>query len=45
MTNPPCSDPIWSPTGEDAIMDETIAVLERRNIIGILSGTQDEVLR
>lgn len=45
MTNPPCSDPIWSPKGKDAIMKETIAVLERRNIFGVLSGTPDEVRR
>lgn len=46
MTKPPCADPIWSPTGDDdAMMEQTIAVLERRNIIGVLSGRPDEVLR
>ena len=45
MTKPPCSDPIWSPTGMTAMMEQTIAVLERRNIIGVLTGAQDEVLR
>lgn len=45
MTNPPCSDPIWSPAGKTAMMEQTIAVLERRNIIGVLTGAQDDVLR
>lgn len=45
MTNPPCSDPIWSPTETTAMMEQTIAVLERRNIIGVLTGAQAEVLR
>lgn len=36
---------IRSPSGEDAIMKQTIAVLERRNIIGVLSGRPAEVLR
>lgn len=46
VTNPPCSDPIWPPNGPEALMQQTIAVLERRNIIGVLSGRQpDLVLR
>lgn len=45
MKNPPCPDPIWSPTGKDGLMKETLAVLERRNIIGVLSGTPKEVRR
>ena len=36
--NPPCSDPIWSPTTNEALIEETVAVLERRNVIGVLSG-------
>lgn len=35
---PPCPDPIWSPTTDEALIEETVAVLERRNIIGVLSG-------
>jgi uncharacterized protein len=45
MTNPPCSDPIWSPKGKTAIMEQTIAVLESRNIIGVLTGPREDVLR
>lgn len=40
---PPCSDPIWSPLTDAAVMEQTIAVLERRNIIGVLSGPPERV--
>lgn len=43
--NPPCSDPIWSAPTDAAVMEQTIEVLERRNIIGVLSGPPDRVLR
>jgi uncharacterized protein len=43
--DPPCPDPIWSPMTDQAIMDETIEVLERRNIVGVLGGPPDLVLR
>jgi uncharacterized protein len=42
---PPCSDPVWSPATDEALMNETLAVLKRRNIIGVLSGTADRVKR
>jgi hypothetical protein len=41
--NPPCADPVWSPPTDQALMEQTIAVLERRNIIGVLSGTPGRV--
>ncbi len=40
---PPCTDPIWSPLTDEALMNETIAALERRNIYGVLSGTPERV--
>lgn len=40
---PRCADPVWSPESDEALMKETIAVLERRNIIGVLSGTPERV--
>jgi len=43
--DPPCSNPIWSPTTEEALMKQTIEILERRNIIGVLSGTPERVRR
>ena len=42
---PPCNDPVWSPTSDSALMRETIAALERRNVIGVLSGTPERVRR
>lgn len=38
LTKPACADPIWSPTTDEELMKQTLAVAERRNIIGILSG-------
>jgi predicted TIM-barrel fold metal-dependent hydrolase len=42
---PLCSDPIWSPVTDQALMEQTIRVLERRNIVGVLSGPPDRVRR
>lgn len=36
--DPPCADPIWSPETDEAVMGETIAELERLNVIGVTSG-------
>jgi hypothetical protein len=41
--DPPCDDPLWSPTSDEALRDRTLEVLERRNIIGMLSGSPDRV--
>jgi predicted TIM-barrel fold metal-dependent hydrolase len=38
MTRPNCADPIWSSGDTDTNMRETIAELERLNIVGVLSG-------
>ena len=43
--NPPCPNPIWSAPTDEAVMEQTVAVLERRNIFGVLSGPPDRVLR
>ncbi|HEX6250002.1 MAG TPA: amidohydrolase family protein [Gemmatimonadaceae bacterium] len=40
---PWCSDPVWSPITDDSVRDETIAAVERLNIIGVLSGTPERV--
>ena len=39
LKKPPCSNPIWSPMTDDALMNETLAIMRRRNIIGIVSGS------
>jgi predicted TIM-barrel fold metal-dependent hydrolase len=36
--NPPCPNPIWSPTTDEEVMDQSIEILKRRNIIGVTSG-------
>lgn len=36
--NPTCSDPIWSPTTDDELMERTLAIMDRRNVIGVTSG-------
>jgi hypothetical protein len=38
LKKPACADPIWSPTTDDELMNQTLAIAERRNIIGVLSG-------
>lgn len=43
--NPPCRAPIWSPRTDEALIKETITILERRNVIGVLSGTAERVRR
>jgi predicted TIM-barrel fold metal-dependent hydrolase len=39
--DPPCENPIFPATTDDAVVRETIAVMERRNIIGMVSGEPD----
>jgi hypothetical protein len=38
-------DPIWSPATDEGLREETIAALNRLNIIGVLSGTPERVAR
>jgi len=40
---PPCRDPVWSPQTDRELMQQTIAVMNRRNIFGVLSGTPERV--
>lgn len=37
-TMPPCKAPIFPATSDQSVMDETLAVMQRRNIIGMVSG-------
>lgn len=45
LKKPSCPNPIWSPTTEEELLRQTLEVLERRNVIGVLSGTPERVLR
>jgi uncharacterized protein len=38
--NPHCPDPVWSPETDEELMTQTIEVMERLNITGVLSGTE-----
>lgn len=40
---PPCDDPVWSPETDEEVLSQTIEIMERRNIVGVLSGTPDRV--
>ena len=40
---PACDDPIWSPMTDQEVLDRTLAVMERHNVYGVLSGDADRV--
>jgi predicted TIM-barrel fold metal-dependent hydrolase len=43
LKKPTCADPIWSPTTDDEVMNQTLAIAERLNIVGVLSGPEARV--
>jgi uncharacterized protein len=43
LKEPPCPDPVMSPLTDQALMDETLAVMERLNVFGVVSGTAERV--
>lgn len=43
MKDPSCDDPVWSPETDQELMRRTIAVMERRNVVGVLGGTPERV--
>ena len=40
LKNPECAHPVWSPTTDDEVMQQTIEILRRRNITAVSSGLQ-----
>jgi uncharacterized protein len=42
---PRCAAPVWSPATDDALRTETLALLERRNIVAVASGSAARVAR
>ena len=40
--NPECPDPVWSPETDEELMTQTIEVMERLNIVGVLSGNEPD---
>lgn len=43
LKQPLCDDPVWSPETDEEIMSQTIDVMQRYNIHGVLSGTPERV--
>jgi predicted TIM-barrel fold metal-dependent hydrolase len=43
--HPPCDDPVWSPMTEEEIQAQTLELMKRFNIIGVVSGTTERVAR
>jgi predicted TIM-barrel fold metal-dependent hydrolase len=43
LKHPPCADPVWSPVNDDEVRTRTLAVMERLNVFGVLSGPADKV--
>jgi uncharacterized protein len=43
LKHPPCADPVWSPTTDDELRSRTLAVMERLNVIGVVSGPAERV--
>jgi uncharacterized protein len=43
--NPPCAHPVWSPTTDEDLMNQTLEILERRNIVAVTSGPSEFVFR
>lgn len=37
LKGPPCADTLWSPTTDEEVMRQTIDVMERNNVFGVLS--------
>lgn len=43
LKKPPCASPAWSPMTDDELMHQTIEVMQRSNVIGVLGGTPARV--
>lgn len=42
LKQPPCAQPIWSPATDAELMTRTLAVMKRRNVYGVTSGSLTE---
>ncbi|HXG90419.1 MAG TPA: amidohydrolase family protein [Vicinamibacterales bacterium] len=45
LKKPACAEPVWSPTTDDGLREQTVAALHRRNVIALLGGTPARVQR
>ena len=39
LKKPPCANPIWSPMTDRDLMERSLAVMQRRNVFGVASGS------
>lgn len=44
-SEPPCKDPVFAATSDQQVLDDTLAVMKRRNIIGMVSGEPELMAR
>ena len=40
--DPPCPEPVWSPDTDEELLTRTVEVMNRLNIVGVLSGLEPE---
>ena len=45
LKHPSCDDPVWSPMTDAELLAQTVDVMERHNIVGVLSGTPERVAK
>lgn len=43
MKNPDCDDPVWSATSDEENLARNIAMVEKHNVYGVLSGSREYV--
>lgn len=43
--HPTCKDPVWSPMTDDEVMNRTLDIMKRRNVIGVVSGKYAMVMK
>jgi predicted TIM-barrel fold metal-dependent hydrolase len=43
LKHPTCKNPIWSPMTDDEIMRKSLAIMQKRNIIGVVNDTPERV--
>lgn len=42
---PPCANPVWSPATDEALMNESLEIMTRLNVFGVVSGAPARVQR
>jgi len=42
LKQPPCPDPVWSPATDADMLAQTLEIMRRRNVIGVISGSRTD---